>query len=101
MIFASKTSRDIFKPAPPTGDYWFDQRYAAAMYAQEVAFTQHNEPNPILVAYRAALADPSGYVRSGNIERLDDWIPDATPAHQVHALKVITRLANLTEGETK
>lgn len=88
--FASKGRAEIFEPGPPTGDYWFDQRYAAAMYAQEEAFTQHNEPNPILRLARNAVKDGA----------LQDFIegfmsnppfPNEHP-RVTHARKVLSRL---------
>lgn len=119
MIFASKTPRDLnHDPAPWINEDDIRERrpdYVVGQYPHrepiydprpEFDHVQHNEPNPVLVAFR--LID-------GNRKEYADWVrdfdaypefwqrqggqyPQYTPDQVDHARRVLSRLARLTEG---
>ncbi|GAB2699238.1 hypothetical protein BKA24_001773 [Microbacterium marinum] len=117
MIFAS-VSPDHFEGTIEYGDCRLhgEECYGCAFAEpdREVPYSQHNEPNPILVAYREDKdSGPVGYVVGGRRpSRLEHWIAQIAPldrtavaigtgvqpstAHIDHARRVLTRLANLS-----
>lgn len=112
MIFASKSSRDLNQDLfPYVGSHGSRHAYPGTLNGDalthdprpEFDHIQHNEPNPVLVAFR-----------EHNIEaaRPGSWESHATPEGWLeyteghyqgpreciaHARRVLTRLANLTK----
>lgn len=71
-----------------TGGFIFDPR---------PEYTTKHPANPILVAYRKALNDPTGYVKGGDTSKIDSWFPtDYTPEQLAHAGRVLIRLASMS-----
>ena len=105
--FASKTPRDLNHDPHPYRYANGDRRVAPEVDPDdpttrdprpEYDHPQHNEPNPILVRLRVERSDPAGFVKSGDLSRMDIDISDATPEHIDHARRVLSRLAAPTEG---
>lgn len=123
MMFASKTPRDLNPHAPfMTGAGtpplcscgWQGRRFDGPILADHIAefdHVQHNQPNPILVAFRADAACTYNWPRAILIQDwidvldgfsnawdscavdLDDVLDASTPWHRAHARRVLTRLA--------
>lgn len=56
-----------------------------------ITVRQANPTNPALAALREARNDPAGYVKSGDVSKIDIPMGDATPEQIAHALKVLIR----------
>ena len=103
-MFASKTPRDLNRDPEPYYDIDRRLRYADAPAGTDYYFryeprpefdhVQHNEPNEILVSFRAGVeADPAHDWITTYLVTLPDW----THGEVAHARKVLTRLARLIE----
>lgn len=124
-MFASKTPRDLNHDPDPYVDQWGIDRNEdgdPAGYDFDVEFrhdprpefdhVQHNEPNPILIAFRD-LGEKHGMAPDEVRNLARNWVRKATyyehhmnisgrratNAQRNHARRVLTRLACLTEGE--
>lgn len=100
-MFASKTPRDLFPEPPQTDDYWWDQRLSAAIHHERQNFAQHNEPNPILIAFRNLWdQEAASFLVEAEINQIDKgkWDGVARYSHIDHAREVLTRLANLSSA---
>ena len=116
MMFASKTPRDLNSHVafmtgagtPPLCSCgWQGRRHDGPILAEHIAefdHVQHNEPNPILTWHRNTTRHGMNAIAARYI--LDHWgatvgfvgsvhIIDYTPEHEIHARRVLTRLANL------
>lgn len=133
MMYASKTPRDLNRDPLPFVTYIGERTHIGTTNnaldpRPEFDHVQHNEPNPILVDYRAHKDDgPAGYVvESGSAGRPFGYRPTriqhylfqlsdaerdtvlveiglgvkATPDQIIHARRVLTRLSRLSQSET-
>lgn len=134
MIFASKTPRDLNRDPLPyvVRDRLFDKdryrqadgrlegRDAETFEARhdprpEYDHPQHNEPNPILVAFRGWLLEPVDLPEAAQwwLDQMTDGTREplssayavmratsASAAEYDHARRVLTRLAHFAEQET-
>jgi hypothetical protein len=116
-IYSSRTPRDLnHDPEPYRYSIWRNTDGNSAGYDFDAVFAhdprerfdhvQHNQPNPILIEFRASFeddADLDGWVEAMLTALTDpgDWglpnsVYDGTDEEVAHAYAVITRLAGLS-----
>lgn len=91
--WAGSAGSVIFDPREnPHAHDWAD----GVCYAPDCAAHVPVHPaNPILVAYRKAIHDPNGYVRGGDLSKIDNWMPKGVTPQQIeHASRVVIRLVS-------
>lgn len=112
MIFSSKTPRDLNRDPEPWTDARGENRHGpfggwSSVWAPRPEFdhAQHNEPNPILAAFRRDAEemgrergwDTGTTARSWDRDAFDSFV-DMYPTEALdHASAVIERLANITK----
>jgi hypothetical protein len=105
VIYASRTPRDLnHDPKPYTDE---SGRHATGYFSRdcrphpEFDHVQHNEPNPILVSFRANDQHPDAQRWADSLRQpsLSSW-HNASPDHIEHARRVLERLAYLPKEES-
>ena len=113
-MFASKTPSDLTSHAAAKlctrceAEFQEDGVYSEDEHRDYHQPAQHNEPNPILTNLRQRIATDfdcveefAWWIEHEYNHDTDSWVwedESTTESHVAHARRVLTRLANLTEG---